>query len=108
MTSEICVALVTAPSGSAAELARTLVAERFAACVNLLPGITSVYRWDDEVLEAGETLLVAKTTRAGFEAVCRRVSELHPYDLPECIAVPVTAGLPAYINWVNQECEAAG
>lgn len=108
MRSEICVALVTAPADSATALARTLVAERFAACVNLLPGITSVYRWDDSVEEAGETLLVAKTTRAGFDAFCKRVSELHPYDVPECIAVPVTAGLPAYINWVEQACEAVG
>ena len=108
MSGEICVALVTAPADVAPSLARTLVAERFAACVNLLPGVTSVYRWDDEVQEEGETLLLAKTTRAGFEAFRRRVSELHPYEVPECIAVPVTSGLPAYIHWVNRECEVAG
>lgn len=108
MSDEICVALVTAPADAAPALARALVAERFAACVNLLPGVTSVYRWDGEVQEAGETLLLAKTTRAGFGALCDRVAELHPYDLPECIAVPVTAGLPDYIHWVTRECEAAG
>lgn len=108
MSTEVCVALVTAPAHAAPGLARALVAERLAACVNLLPGITSVYRWDDAVQEEGETLLLAKTTRAGFEAFCARVSELHPYEVPECIAVPVTSGLPAYIHWVTRECEAAG
>lgn len=108
MTTDVCLALITAPAASASDLARALVAERFAACVNLLPGATSVYRWDGEVQEEGETLLVAKTTRAAFDALCRRVTELHPYDVPECIAVPVTAGLPAYLHWVQQECEARG
>ena len=108
MTAEICLALITAPAASAPALARTLVAERFAACVNLLPGVTSVYRWEGDIQEEGETLMVAKTTRAAFDSLCQRVLELHPYDLPECIAVPVTAGLPAYIQWLNQECEAHG
>jgi periplasmic divalent cation tolerance protein len=105
MTSDVCVALITAPATVAASLARTLVAERFAACVNLLPGVTSVYRWEGELQEDVETLLIVKTTRARFDALCEKVLELHPYDVLECIAVPVTVGLPAYLNWVNQECE---
>jgi periplasmic divalent cation tolerance protein len=105
---DVWVALITAPPTDAPALARALVTERLAACVNLLPGMTSVYRWRGEVHEDGETLLVVKTTRDRFPVLRQRVRELHPYDLPECIAVPVTSGIPEYLEWVTTECEADG
>ncbi len=101
--SDVVVVLVTAPPAEAPELARTLVDERLAACVSLLPGVTSVYRWGGQVHEDGETLLVAKTSRDGSAALIRRVQEVHSYDVPECIAIPVASGLPAYLDWVIHE-----
>ncbi|HSM03882.1 MAG TPA: divalent-cation tolerance protein CutA [Longimicrobiales bacterium] len=103
MAPDVFVVLVTAPPDEASALARTLVGEGRAACVNLLPSVTSVYRWKGKVQEDGETLLVFKTSRAALPDLVRRIEELHSYDVPECIAVPVTSGLPAYLDWVIHE-----
>jgi periplasmic divalent cation tolerance protein len=91
---------------SAAVIARALVAERLAACVNRLPGVHSTYRWQGEVEEAGEVLLLIKTTADRLEALTSRVKALHPYELPELIAVEVRAGLPDYLAWVAAESAA--
>ncbi len=85
-------------------IARKLVEERLAACVNLQPGITSVYRWEGAIEEAGECLLIAKTSNERLEALTGRLRALHDYELPEIVAVPVTAGLPGYLSWVAEEC----
>jgi periplasmic divalent cation tolerance protein len=87
-------------------IADALVGERLAACVNLLPGVTSVYRWQGQVEQASEILLLIKTTADRFEALSARVLELHPYELPEVIAVEVRAGLPAYLDWVAAQTRA--
>ncbi len=100
---EVVLVLVTAPPAEGPGLARTLVDEGLAACVNLLPEVTSVYRWKGQVHEDGETLLIAKTSREGSAALIRRVEEVHSYDVPECIVIPVTSGLPAYLDWVIHE-----
>lgn len=92
--------LVTCPPDAAAGLARALVEQRVAACVNVLPGLTSVYRWQEAVEEAGESLLVAKTTAAGYPALEAAVRAWHPYELPEIVAVDIAAGLPAYLQWL--------
>lgn len=84
----------------AARIARTLVEERLAACVNILPGVRSIYRWRDAVEEADEVLLVAKTTRAALPALQARIAALHPYELPELFAVEAAGGLPAYLGWI--------
>lgn len=86
----------------AAHIAQTLVAERLAACVNRLPGVASTYRWRGEVVTDAEALLLIKTTAARFEALRARLLALHPYELPELIAMPVEHGHDAYLAWVRQ------
>ena len=88
------------------QLARELVSEGLAACVNLLPGIESCYRWQGEVQRDSEALLMIKTCAADYPGVEAAILELHPYELPEIIAVPLTGGLPAYLDWVSKHGEA--
>jgi periplasmic divalent cation tolerance protein len=97
------VVLVTAPPRKARALARALVGRRLAACANLVPGVKSVYRWKGRVEEAGETLLVLKTSAARLPALAAAVRELHPYDCPEFVALRPDAVLPAYAAWVRAE-----
>lgn len=89
--------------GSAQDLARALVEQRLAACVNMLPGVQSIYRWNGAVEEAAEVTLLIKTTAARYDALEQAIRALHPYELPEVIALPVSAGLPAYLDWIAQE-----
>lgn len=91
------------PGEKAAEAARSLVDQRLAACATLLPGATSTYRWEGEVEEAAETLLIAKTTQPRLAALMAALKALHPYDVPEMIALPVAAGWPPYLDWVAEE-----
>jgi periplasmic divalent cation tolerance protein len=84
----------------ATRLARALVEARHAACVNVLPGVTSVYRWLGQVEAAAETLLVIKTTRAAFPALQAALRAQHPYELPELVAVRVDNSLPEYLTWL--------
>lgn len=94
--------LVTAPDAGVAErLGRALVEERMAACVNVVPGVTSLYRWDGAVQKDAEVLMLIKTTVDGFDALRRRVLELHPYDAPEVIDIGVRDGDPGYLAWVR-------
>jgi periplasmic divalent cation tolerance protein len=98
------VVLVTAPdAGVGARLARVVVEERLAACVNLVPGIRSIYRWAGAVREDDEVLLVIKTREDRVAALSRRVHELHPYELPELIAVGVLGGSERYLEWLREE-----
>jgi uncharacterized protein involved in tolerance to divalent cations len=93
--------LVTVPNAETAEkLAQALVGERLAACVNVLDGVRSVYRWKGAVERDDELLCVCKTTRAGFEKLRARVVELHPYEVPEVIALPIEAGHAPYLAWL--------
>lgn len=100
---EVRLILVTAPEGAASDLARRLVEARLAACVNILPGVTSVFRWEGRVQEEGEALLVLKTSTSAVEALREAVQELHPYDVPEFLVVPVESGLDRYLAWVAAE-----
>ena len=84
-------------------IADALVAERLAACVQLLPGVASVYRWQGQVERAQEVLLLAKSTRDRLDALSARVVELHPYELPEVVAVDLAGGLPGYLAWIADE-----
>lgn len=98
------VVLVTTPSPErAAEIARTLVEERLAACGNVVPGLRSIYRWEGKVQDDAEALLLLKTTRARFDALRDRVLALHPYEVPEVIALPVEAGSARYLAWIADE-----
>ena len=103
------VVLVTAPTaGAALELGRTLVGERLAACVNVVPAITSIYTWQGKREEATEALLLIKTEARRYDALERRVLELHPYSVPEVLALPVEAGARAYIEWVRESVAIEG
>ncbi|HSS28303.1 MAG TPA: divalent-cation tolerance protein CutA, partial [Usitatibacter sp.] len=86
-------------SESAFNLARELVRRRVAACVNVLPAATSFYRWQGKLEEASEHPVLVKTTRDRYAELEAAIRELHPYEVPEIIAWPVTAGLPAYLAW---------
>lgn len=88
---------------SAAKLARQLVEERVAACVNQLAPCTSTYRWQGSIETATEVPLLIKTTKDAYPHLEKLICDIHPYELPEIIAVPVGAGLPAYLGWVNSE-----
>ncbi|NLC23754.1 divalent-cation tolerance protein CutA [Oxalobacter vibrioformis] len=91
---------------TAKKIAQALVGEKLAACVGMMPGYQSVYRWQGAVLEASEVCLMIKTTKNQFAALSEKLVALHPYDVPELIAVPVTAGLPSYLQWVKDETSA--
>lgn len=98
---DVVLVLATAPSRDVAlTLTRTLVEERLAACGNIVPAVTSVYRWEDAVQQDDEVLIVFKTLRNRASRLTERIAALHPYDVPEAIVVPVDAGLDAYLNWV--------
>ena len=90
---------------SADKIARQLVEARVAACVNQLAPCTSTYRWQGQVETAAEIPLLIKTTRDAYPRLEQMLCAAHPYQLPEIIAVPVTAGLPAYLGWVSQETD---
>ncbi len=85
---------------SAARIAEAVVAERLAACVSRLSGVRSTYRWEGAVEQADEVLLLIKTTAARLDALTARIHALHPYELPEVIAVEATGGSTAYLAWV--------
>jgi periplasmic divalent cation tolerance protein len=101
--------LSTCPDADTAQrLARALVDERLAACVSVLPGIVSTYRWQGQVEQASEVQLLAKTPADRRDALMARLAELHPYELPEILAVEAATGLPAYLAWVAAETRADG
>ncbi len=100
---DVRLVITTLPVDEASRIARTLVEERRIACANLLPPATSVYRWDGEVREDPEVVALLKTAEPQVEALVARLAELHPYDVPEILALPVTGGLDAYLRWVGEE-----
>jgi periplasmic divalent cation tolerance protein len=102
--SERLVVLMTAGSQEEAiRIARTLVTEMLAACVNIVPGVTSVYRWQEEVQQDQEWLLVAKSRSEALEDLVQRVQALHSYDVPEIIALPLVGGSEPYLRWIDNE-----
>jgi periplasmic divalent cation tolerance protein len=94
--------LVSHPPDSAAELARGLVEEGLAACVNIMPGSRSIYRWDDKTCEAEEVLLTIKTASEPIEELIETIARRHPHECPEVIVIPVTTGLDRYVQWVEK------
>lgn len=98
----------TCPDPATADrIASAVVAERLAACVNVLPGVRSVYRWRGAVEHADEVLLMIKTTAIRLDALTARITSLHPAELPELIAVEVVGGLPDYLSWVAEQTRGA-
>ena len=100
MTDKRIVLTTAGSEEEARKIARALVERRVAACVNIVPQITSIYRWQGKVEEAREWLLIVKTTAAAFGQVRGAIAELHSYELPECICLTIEDGSPAYLQWI--------
>lgn len=97
------VVLCTCPNEKVAkEIALHLVKQQHAACVNILPNVTSVYRWDNSVEIDNETQLFIKTASVKFDVVCQEITKIHPYDVPEIIALNIQQGDKQYLNWINE------
>ncbi|MGQ9584443.1 MAG: divalent-cation tolerance protein CutA [Anaerolineae bacterium] len=106
VVAEYRLVVITCPSGEEAErIARTVVEERLAACVNVVPGVTSYYWWEGRVQQDAEWLLLAKTASARLEALTARVRELHSYEVPEVVALPIVGGSPGYLDWIAASLE---
>jgi periplasmic divalent cation tolerance protein len=100
MTDKRIVFTTAGSQEEAQKIARHLVERRIAACVNIVPQVISIYRWQDKVEEAREWLLVVKTTIAAFGEVRQTIAEIHSYELPECICLTIEDGSPAYLQWI--------
>ena len=105
MTDAKIVLTTTGSQEEARKIARALVDRRLAACVNIIPQVESIYRWQGKVEDAHEWLLLIKTTTAAFERVRDAIRELHSYDLPECISFSVEDGSSAYLDWISESVE---
>lgn len=96
--------MTNAPNASVAlALGRHLVEKRLAACVNQLPGVRSIYRWEGVIEEADEVTLLIKTTQARYAELEATINTLHPYQVPEIIMLPILGGSSAYLDWIKQE-----
>lgn len=108
MTSPVLVVLSTFASiEEARTVCRQLVEERLAACANLVPAVESIYRWQGAVEKATETIALLKTTAEGFAKLEARLRELHSYEVPEIVALPVQGGSEAYLRWVAENANPA-
>ena len=102
MPTALQIVLCSVPDQETGELiASTLVTEQLAACVNIIPGITSIYRWKGTVEQDQEALLLVKTGQESWQPLAERIRELRPYELPEIIAVPIHTGQTEYIKWIT-------
>lgn len=103
MNPKSLIVLCTCPDEATAErLAGSLVQEQLAACVNAVPGVTSTYRWEGKVQQDREVLLLIKSTESAYGRLEARIRELHPYELPETVAVPIVRGSRAYLRWLQE------
>lgn len=95
---------VTAPSRKEAEkIAETVVTERLAACANVLDGVTSIFHWEGKLCRENETVLILKTTEEKTTALTARIKEIHSYDCPCIVVLPIESGNPAFLEWVARE-----
>ena len=101
MTDALLVLTTFATEDDAARVVRTLVEERLAACGNLLPGARSIYRWKDGIADEREVVVLLKTRKQDWAALLSRLHELHPYQVPEALAVRIAAGAPRYMEWLE-------
>lgn len=102
MSSSFQIILCTCPDkDTAKELAELLVGKNLAACVNILPGITSVYTWENQIESVQEHLLLIKSARGNYQAIETLLFKHHPYEIPEIIALPIERGSPEYLDWIN-------
>jgi len=106
--SRLLVVLATFPDAETArQIGTTLVREQLAACVNLIPSIESIYRWEGKVETGDEILAILKTTREAYPALESRLLDLHPYDTPETIALPIVDGASRYLDWLDESVQGA-
>jgi periplasmic divalent cation tolerance protein len=100
---ETIVVYITAPNeDEAARIAKAIVEERLAGCINIVKGIRSIYNWQGKIEDDAEVLMIVKTQRHLFEPLKRRVKELHSYTVPEIIALPIIEGSEDYLNWLKE------
>jgi periplasmic divalent cation tolerance protein len=102
MTDKILVLSTAGSEEEARKIAHGLVERKLAACVNIVPRITSVYRWQGKVEEAEEYLLLVKTAAEKFGAVREAIAELHSFEVPECVAISIAEGSQAYLDWITE------
>ena len=102
MTDKLLILTTTGSNSEAKKIAEMLIERRLAACVNVIPRMHSVYRWKDKVESAEEFLLLIKTRKENESAVQAAIRELHSYDLPECISIPIDGGSAEYLNWMTE------
>ncbi|GGD70110.1 divalent-cation tolerance protein CutA [Lacimicrobium alkaliphilum] len=104
--SDICLVLCTCPDNeTAAQIARAAVEQKHAACVSILPGLTSVYSWQGEIEQDSEVQLLIKTTKRNTDALYKLALSLHPYDEPEWLIVDIAGGAATYLNWIKSSTE---
>ena len=106
MTDKIVVFSTCATEEEAEKIARALVEARLAACVNIVPGARSIYRWQGAVESAAEWVLMIKSSRLNFAQLCATLEKTHSYQVPEILAVPVVEGAPNYMNWLESQLSA--
>ena len=100
------VSIIYSTTGSVEEarkIARILVEEKLAACVNIIPKIESIYRWQGNIEDDNECVLLAKTTDKNIDKTIQRIKELHSYDVPDIVAIPIAQGFKEYLKWVEDE-----
>ena len=103
MTTDALLVYCTCPDNEvASQLAESLVSKQLAACVNIIPGVQSVYAWQGKIEFDDEALLLIKTTASKYETLQKLIQDEHPYELPEIVAVSITTGLPGYLEWINK------
>ena len=102
MTEMLLVFSTFASEEDGARVVRALVEERLVACGNLLPGARSLYRWNDRVADEREVVAILKTRKQDWPALLSRLHELHPFEIPECVAVRIAAGAPKYLAWLEE------
>jgi periplasmic divalent cation tolerance protein len=105
MTDKLLVLTTTGSEAEARQIAEALVERRLAACVNIVPRVQSIYRWEGKVEQAEEYLLVIKTVKTREAQVRSAIRELHSYNLPECIAIPIESGSADYLKWLSDSVE---
>jgi periplasmic divalent cation tolerance protein len=103
MTDAVVVLTTLPTADAAAQLAKTVVGEKLAACANVLPALRSIYRWQGKVQDENEVLVLLKTQKALFSRLKERILALHPYEVPEVLAIPVEQGDAAYLDWIARE-----
>ena len=108
MTEILMVFTTFATEDAAVPVMRTLVLERLIACANILPGVRSIYRWEEKVADEREVVVLMKTRKQDWTALQSRLHELHPYTTPECVAVRIAAGSPRYMAWLDAALEPEG